>query len=102
MKITKRHLRTIIKEAISGKRLRDIAADEALRNFHSSPIGRMTTPITGIRVTSVRTSPLEPEFETDVVLRVTIRTPGNDKRQYDIVLDSETGTYLGGGEVARY
>jgi hypothetical protein len=102
MKITKHQLRQIIKEAISGKRLRDIAADEALRSFHSSPAGRMATPITGIRVTSVRLSPLEPEFETDVVLRVTIRTPGNDKRQYDIVLDSETGGYLGGGEVARY
>ena len=99
MKITKRQLKRIVREAVNDRSLRDTAGEEALRAFRESDVGRMAR---NAGVTAVRQSPLEPEFETDAVFRVTIRTGGGDKRQWDIVLDSETGSYRGGGEVARY
>jgi len=99
MRVTKRQLRRIIQEAVNDRALRDTAEKEALRAFRETDVGRMTR---NAWVTSVRQSPLEPEFETDAVFRATIRTDGGDKRQWDIVLDSETGSYRGSGEVARY
>ena len=113
MKITKRQLRRIIKEAMPAggvldvvgavtgvrgemnRKLRDVAEKEALRWFQSGPVGRMTRRAW---VTSVRSSPVEPEFEQDVIFRVTIKTDSNDKRQIDVVLDSETAGFRGASE----
>tara|TARA_B100000131_G_C18078411_1_gene597277 strand:- start:546 stop:1193 length:648 start_codon:yes stop_codon:yes gene_type:complete len=81
------------------KALRRIAEDEAMKWFKAGPVGRMTRKAW---VTSVRTSPDSPEFELDIILRVSIATDSGDKRQIDVILDSETGAFRGVSEVDRY
>ena len=102
MRITKRQLRRVIRETVNDRTMRDTAAEEALRWFREGAIGQMTRDSW---VTSVRKSPnshLIPDQDYEVMFRVTIRTSGNDKRQVDVVLDSETGGYRGAADVDRY
>jgi hypothetical protein len=99
MRVTRYQLRTIICEAVNDLVLRDKAADEALRWFREGAVGQMTRDSW---VTSVRRSPVEPEFDSDTVLRVTVGTSGNAKYQVDVVLDAYTGGFRGAGDVEKY
>jgi hypothetical protein len=103
MKITKRQLRRIIREASYGvpDQLKLTAEREALRAFKETPLGRGAHDA---YVTSTKRSPLQPETDYDVVYRVTIKVGPNKrlKRQWDIVLDAESGAFRGAGPVAQY
>ena len=108
MKITKRQLRRIIRESfVASQRKREAvqraaAADEGLRWFREGPVGKMARDSW---VTSVRLSPkndLIPDPDYEIMYRVTIRTDGNDKRQIDVILDTETAAFRGASEVEKY
>ena len=102
MKITKRQLRRIIREAYGvPDQLKLTAEKEALRAFKETPLGRGAHDA---YVTSTKRSPLQPETDYDIVYRVTIKVGPNKrlKRQWDIVLDAESGSFRGAGPVAEY
>ena len=103
MRVTKRQLRRIIREAAYGvpDQLKLTAEREALRAFKETPLGRGAHDA---YVTSIKRSPLQPETDYDVVFRVTIKAGRNKrlKRQWDIVLDAETGDFRGAGPTAEY
>ncbi len=109
MKITKRQLRRIIEQAMVGglptktpKDLRKIAEEEGMRWYRGSPIGRSSNDA---RVTSVRTSPDEQRlrdtgdiFDDQSIFRVTIKARSG-KKQVDVILDNERGSFQGASTV---
>ncbi len=112
MRITKRQLRRLIEQVMVGgmpaktpKELRKIAEEEGLRWYRGSPTGRFSDDA---RVTAVRSSPDEQRlrdtgdiFDDQSIFRVTIKARSG-KKQVDVVLDNERGSFQGASTVEMY
>ena len=112
MKISRRQLRRIIEQVMVGgqpaktqKELRKIAEEEGMRWYREGPTGRFSDDA---HVTSVRTSPNEQRFrdtgdifDDQSIFRVTIKAHSG-KKQIDVILDNERGSFQGASTVEAY
>ncbi len=112
MRITRRQLQRIIEQVMVGgmpaknpKELRKIAEEEGMRWYREGVLGKFSDDA---RVTAVRTSPDEQHFrdagsifDDQSIFRVTIKARSG-KRQVDVVLDNERGSFQGASMVDEY